>query len=252
MGIPLQSGIIYGPLESRRFGRSLGINLLPGDRKVCSFDCGYCQYGTADQKPPIVFPAFEDIEREVGAFLSLAKRESRKIDWIMIAGNGEPTLHPDFGRVVRVLGRLRDFHLSGVPIGILSNSSTCHRPEIQEALWKLDKCFMKLDAGTQEVLHGVNKPFAKEGWSRMIGGIYQLRRFALQSMFVTGKADNASPEAVEEWISTVGYLMPESVQVYTLDRPAGEEGILPVPRGRLEEIAKALTEKTGILASVYE
>jgi wyosine [tRNA(Phe)-imidazoG37] synthetase (radical SAM superfamily) len=252
MPIALQTGVVYGPLKSRRFGNSLGINLLPADQKVCSFDCGYCQYGKTKMKAPFAFPAPDQIESEVDSFFLKALDEKIPLDWMMIAGNGEPTLHPRFKEVVEALIYLRDRAIPALPIGILSNASTCDRPEIQEALLKLDKCFMKLDAGSLELFEAINQPFSKNQWRRIMQGLYHLRRLTLQSMFVEGRVDNTTDQSVDEWIRAVHYVRPESVLIYTLDRPTAEEGILAVSKEKLDQIAGRLLKETGIECSVYD
>jgi len=251
MTIPLQTGIIYGPLNSRRFGKSLGINLLPADQKVCSFDCVYCQYDQPEPGRRIVFPSLERIKEEVGAFFSEAKEKKQKIDWITIAGNGEPTLHPQFSDVVEALIELRDKVLKGTPIGILSNSTTCHRAQIHESLLKLDGCFMKLDAGSENICNALNHPKSAAQWEQVIQGLRQLTNITLQSMFIKGTADNSTAAAVEEWIKQVDSIKPKAVQIYTIDRSPRDVGIQAVSKERLEEIGALLTRKTGVEALVF-
>ena len=252
MTIPLQSSIIYGPLDSRRFGKSLGINLLPVEGKLCSFDCIYCQYGKTDADASLSFPKAEEIKEAAEVYFQEAVVKNTRIDWIMLSGNGEPTLHPDFHRVILILTELRDSFLPGIPIGILSNSSTCHRTDIRDSLSKLDGRFMKLDAGNTECLKAVNRPLLESYWKEVMGGLYHLPRIVLQSMFVTGVFDNAVDAAVDEWIEVVRYIRPEAVQVYTTERPTAHEGVLPVSIERLEAIANSLTAKTRIAAMVYD
>ena len=251
MTIPLQTGIVYGPLESRRFGKSLGINLLPSEQKVCSFDCLYCQYGRTRVQKPISFPEAAKVEEEVSRSFASAKDRGEAIHWIMIAGNGEPTLHPEFPKIVHTLRLLRDRWFPGVPIGILSNSATCHWADIHDSLSLLDGRFMKLDAGSPDVLGAVNQPLNKSLWPQMIGGLYRLRNIVLQSLFIRGMADNTSEKAVEDWIDAVGYVRPESVQLYTIDRPPAEESVQSVEKTALEAIAVRLREKTKIPAFVF-
>ncbi|MBI2095990.1 MAG: radical SAM protein [Candidatus Omnitrophica bacterium] len=251
MTIPLQTGVMYGPLESRRFGKSLGVNLLPSDQKVCSFDCLYCQYGRTRLGKPVRFPEAAEVEEEASRFFSSAGDRREEIRWIMIAGNGEPTLHPEFPKIVRMLKSLRDRWFPQVPIGILSNSATCHWTDIHDSLSLLDGRFMKLDAGSPDVLGAVNQPLNKNIWPQMIGGLYRLRHIVLQSLFVRGDTDNTSEKIVEDWIHTVAYIRPESVQLYTIDRPPAEGSVQSVERTRLEAIAARLREKTQIPSFVF-
>ena len=247
--IPLQSRIVYGPLSSRRFGKSLGINLLPIDQKVCNFDCVYCQYkeGPGGQG----FASFPEIYTQLLADFERIRDQKIKIDWIMLSGNGEPTLHPDFPGVVDSLITLRDLHFPKVPLGILSNSSTCHKGEIRNALSKLDGRFMKLDAGSLYIFHDINRPFTPLLWGDVIEGLCNLPDVVLQSMFVTGKVDNTDEKAVNDWIETVECIRPLEVQIYTVDRAPQEEGILPVEEALLNDISKKLLLKTQIWSVVY-
>ena len=252
MTIPLQTGIIYGPMDSRRFGRSLGINLLPENRKICTFECLYCQYGEPEKVKPSGFPSLEQIEKETDFFFSCAKIDAAQYDWITIAGNGEPTLHPDFEEAVDILIRLRDQYFYETPLGILSNSSTCHRPEIQQSLMKLDGRFMKLDAGRAATFKTLNQPGPADTWARIVLGLRRMRRIVIQSMFVAGRVDNTSEEEIEAWIKILNEIQPEGVQVYTIDRSPQHSDILEVSRDRLREIARRLTDKTHIPAFLYD
>lgn len=169
----------------------------------------------------------------------------------MIAGNGEPTLHPRLDEAIRTVIAARDRHLRGVPIGILSNSSTCHRPQVRDTLSLLEARFMKLDAGDADTFHRIDRPSSQDAWRRMISGLYQMKSITLQSLFVTGTADNSNDAAVFHWVQAVGYLRPDAVQIYTLDRPPAEPGVLPVPWDRLRTIAALVRERTGVPAHAY-
>ncbi len=250
MTIPLQPGIVYGPVTSRRFGRSLGINFLPTDRKICSFDCVYCQYGHTSGQIP-VFPSLDLIDKEVDEIFSDVMEHGTKIDWIMIAGNGEPTLHPNFPEAIDLVIQFRDRHLFKVPIGILSNASTCMKPHIRSSLLKLDGRFMKLDAGGPRVYQAINHPVGSDSWESMVRGLKELKSLCLQSMFVAGETDNTGNVDVREWVHTVGTIMPQAVQIYTIERPTKDAGIRSVARRKLDAIAKQLTSETGIPATVF-
>lgn len=249
--MPLQSSVVYGPLDSRRFGRSLGINLLPTDQKICSFDCVYCQYRDEIRHEDCHFLPSTDILKEVGERFAAHRNENKKIDWIMFSGNGEASMHPEFLKIVDGVIALREQWLPGVPIGILSNSATCYLPEVQNALIKLNGRFMKLDAGSIRTFYAMNRPGSTMMWGDIICGLYHLPRITLQSMFITGTVDNTGDDAVNDWIRAVEYIRPMSVQVYTVERPTQVSGIHPVSHEKLEEIARRLTLTTQIHATVY-
>lgn len=249
--IPLQDAIVYGPLDSRRFGSSLGINVLPTDQKVCSYNCVYCQYRDTERHEACEFPKVAAVEEALDGYLAARGPAAKKIDWITFSGNGEPTLHPSFPAIVDRVLAVRNKRLPGVPVGILSNSSTCYLPEVQAALMKLDGRFMKLDAGNIRTFRAVNRPGSSMMWGDVICGLYHLPKTTLQSLFVAGKADNTGDEAVADWILAVNYIRPLSVQIYTTERPAQDNDIHPVPHERLEAIARRLTVSTRVPASVY-
>lgn len=254
MTIALQSSLVYGPIASRRFGVSIGVNFLPPSSKICSFHCVYCQYSSPDEsdKEKSSFPGIGEFKQEFCTHFSHLKAAGVQPDWIMIAGNGEPTLHPHFHRAVEEVIRRRDEFFGNIPVGILSNSSTCHRREIRETLSLLDGRFMKLDAGSKEMFMQINRPCREDAWDQVMEGLCQMPQITLQSMFITGVLDNTHPDDVEDWVKCVEKICPESVQIYTVDRPTDEEGIEPVNRGRLEEIAERVEFKTGVSCSVYD
>ncbi len=250
MPIPLQKKIIYGPIRSRRFGQSLGINLLPVDGKLCSFDCIYCQYGET-VKDKTDFPEADEVREVFLSFLNEQKELSQGLDWIMIAGNGEPTLHPQFGKIIETLVDVRDTLLPKIPIGILSNSSTAYRPEIRHELLKLDGRFMKLDAGSRKDFVKINRPAVPAQWDRIISGLIQLRPMVVQSLFVTGVFDNTTDESVGDWVRMMQYVGPEAVQIYTVDRPPSVEGVKAVDSSVLHSIAARLRAATPIETFVF-
>ncbi len=252
MTIALQNSVVYGPLSSRRFGRSLGINLLPTDQKQCTFSCVYCQYADTATSGHPHFPLLRSLRLELMEYFQKAYREGQELDWITIAGNGEPTLHPEFPEAVDQILKLRDTFFDKVPVGILTNSSTSFAPRIREALLKLDARFMKLDAGQITTFSEINRPHRITQWGQMIDGLRSLPGIILQSMFVTGVNDNSGDKDVAEWIECVAGIRPLSVQVYTVDRQPFVKGISPVEKLKLYEIAQKLTQKTGIECQVYE
>lgn len=249
--MPLQKSVVYGPMDSRRFGKSLGINLLPKDQKVCSYACVYCQYEEPSRHEACDFPTLSEIRSETEAAFAEAKHAKRKLDWIMFSGNGEPTLHPDFLRAVETVVQMRNLYLPTVPLGILSNSTTCYLPDVQAALSKLNGKFMKLDAGNMRVFRAVNRPESTLLWGDVICGLYRLPGCVIQSMFISGRVDNTSPEAVDDWVRALDYIQPKSVQIYTAERATSLPGVLPVSRERLDAIASKLRLTTRIPAEVF-
>lgn len=257
-GYPLQSGAVYGPIHSRRFGWSLGINPLPVTYKFCDFDCIYCQYGWTPGLDNGVSKTGEKLKSASELVVEIEKSfrglvaAKTPVDVITIAGNGEPTLHPEFLKLTRGLLKLRDRYFPSRAIGILSDSSQCHRPEIKEALEMLEERYMKLDAADWETVATINKPRGNFDLQRTISALRELRSVTIQSLFVGGSFTNAGQNQVNLWIKAVGFIAPKAVQVYTIDRPPADVDLRPVPLARLREIAEFCEAQTGIPSEVFD
>lgn len=255
--IPLQRGIIYGPVRSRRLGLSLGINLLPLKYKLCSFNCVYCQYGWTPD-PTIAptyqlkdLPAVHDVAQALEKALLDLSRRGPPIDSISICGNGEPTLYPGLRQVVEAAKELRDRHMPGVQLAIFSNSSTVGSARVRETLELLDIRIMKFDAGSEELIRQLNHPASPVYIGEMVAGLKQLTDVFLASLFVQGKITNSDPDSVDLWIEKVGEIRPFLLQVYSLDRGAPDPNIEKVNMATLQWIADRLRWRTGLQVEVY-
>lgn len=252
----IRKDIVYGPIRSRRLGIDLGINPLGPWRKWCSFDCPYCQDGWTvvhelAEDPERETPTVETIAAAVESRLLELQHEGVRLDAISLVGNGEPTVHPRFPEVVDAVLALRDRLAPGAKVGVLSNATTLLRPEIREALMRLDVRCMKLDAGDPETFKAVNKPAPGITFEMIVEGLRLLPEKILQSMFVNGSLDNTRPEQIDKWIETVAGVRPTEVQVYSLARRPADRTLKPVPQERLEEIARQLRQATGIPTRVF-
>lgn len=243
--IPLQPSLTYGPVASRRLGRSLGVNLLPTHYRLCSMDCIYCQYASPKPGDTGGFPSPADVLAAVEAAL---KRDSN-CDAITLAGNGEPTLHPKFSEIVSGLVSLRDRLAPGVKLVLLTNGTRLGHESIRDALKAIDTPVIKLDAGDPATLKAINRPNGR-GLDAVLEGLAGIANYELQALFVDGPVTNAEPGALEQWIELVSQLRPDRVQVTTVDRGTSVPGVLPVPAKRLREIA-ARVEALGVSADVY-
>lgn len=254
----LFDSIVFGPVRSRRLGVSLGINLLPVDRKVCSFNCIYCECGwtscTAGNKT--TFPARKVVAEALEKKLAEMKKQGRKPDVITYAGNGEPTLHPEFRGIIDDSISIRDRFFPGTKIAVLSNGTCLYREHVREALKRVDMNILKIDSAFAETVMKLNQPRAgydQEAFARYVKDFDG--RFIIQTMFVRGeylgqKIDNSTPAEVEAWLSVIEKLKPQSVMIYTIERdtPLGRN-LRKVPVNELRTIA-ARVEALNIPASV--
>ena len=250
--IPLQDSVVYGPIRSRRLGSSLGINILPVSRKVCSSNCVYCQYGWTDTGTGEPLRRAPELLGDIEEAFRIHAQAGTPVDCITLAGNGEPTLHPDLVALVTGIKMLRDAYLPTATVGILSDATQVTRPRVRQALELLEARYMKFDAADAATWRTINLPLGATDFQAMIDGLKALGDIVLQSMFIQGSYDNTGPAHVDAWIQAVGAIWPQSVQVYTVDRGTAAEGIREVPRERLQQIADQLTAKTGIPAEVYD
>jgi len=255
--LPLQEGIVYGPVRSRRLGYSLGVNILPRHAKLCTFNCSYCQYGwTQRQATPGApdsepWPTPATVGKAVGQRLQRMVSQGERIDRITLAGNGEPTLHPQFADVLAALREARDAFAPGLPLAVLSNSSTLEQPGIAAALNELDERYMKLDAGEASLFRRVNA--SQVPFERVVDGLRHLDRIVVQSMFVKdrlGRIDNATDLAVAHWIAALQGIAPVAVHVYTIDRAPAWPYLQPITAARLEEIGRR-ARAVGLQTEVF-
>ncbi len=249
--IPLQAGIIYGPIHSRRLGRSLGINLLPTAYKLCSFDCVYCHYGRTQVKT--LHPDENDLP-DVEAVLE-AVREAlqafRDIDYLTFSGNGEPTLHPHFATITSGVSQLRDELRPDVKLTILSNASTVYLPHIRGALSLFEAPIMKLDAGDPKTLAGLNRPAREVKLEHIPAGLRSVPGLIVQSVLVDGRVANVRGEAFEAWLSALTEISPSRLQIYSTDRPVPEVGVQRVSPFRLQQLAAEIERRTGLPVDAY-
>lgn len=255
--IPLQQGILYGPVRSRRLGLSLGLNILPDEIKVCSLNCRYCQYGwtgmlaTRAKLFEGFLPSREAVREALRTRLEALAGAGTPPDTLTFSGNGEATLHPDFPAIAADVVALRDALAPACRTAILSNATTVHLAPIREALLLLDDPVLKLDAGREATFRALNGPAGGVSFGSVLGGLRAMAgRVILQALFVRGRVDNSTDEEVEAWISVAASIDPLSVQIYTLDRGPADRGLMPVPTDRLEAIADA-ARGAGIDARVF-
>jgi wyosine [tRNA(Phe)-imidazoG37] synthetase (radical SAM superfamily) len=241
----LHEGVVYGPVRSRRLGRSLGINLTPASQKLCTFNCTYCQYGWSRQASGAsaagldTWPSPATVAKAVRAALRAVAAQGEHIDRLTLAGHGEPTMHPRFGDVVEALRGVRDEQVPGVPIAVLSNASTLEREDVRTALARLEERYMKLDAGDATTLRTVNG--AMIPFEAIVQRLSGLRDIVIQAMFVkdrTGRIDNTTEHALINWVVALQRIKPSVVHIYTIDRAPAWPYLQGVASARLLEIAQ--------------
>ena len=249
----LQRGIVYGPVDTRRLGFSLGINLLPSDHKLCSFNCIYCQYGWTQKSRPTAadelthVPSVEEIVTAISLKLEQLSRDGKTIDAITICANGEPTLFPNLTPVIETMKRLRDQYQPLARLAILSNGDKT----VRDALNLLDVKIMKFDAGSEEMFHLLNHLHTPIYMGDIVAGLKEVKNIYLQSLFVQGRVTNADPDSIGLWIERVRDIRPLGVQVYTLDCDLTDNKIQRVSLTTLQWIADQVRWHAGVPSEVY-
>lgn len=251
--LKLQKGIVYGPIKSRRLGRSLGLNLLPNHFKMCSLNCSYCQYGWTSMQTTSGKGCENQLPSVQEVVLALRKAFllHRNFAYITFSGNGEPTLHPDFPEIIDIVQGMRDQFRPEVKLAILSNSTTSGDPVIREALEKIDLPIMKLDVGNEQAFKRMNHGIPLITLESIVEGLRSLKKFVIQSMFIRGKIDNSSDWEVMSWIKRLQELKPLWVQIYSIDRGTASAQLEKVEISRLKEIARIAEKMTGLRIEVY-
>jgi wyosine [tRNA(Phe)-imidazoG37] synthetase (radical SAM superfamily) len=249
--LKLQSGIIYGPITSRRLGRSLGINLSPTAYKLCSFDCVYCQYGRTqvktDQAQEDTLPRVSEVLAAVEKALAMVPT----IDYLTFSGNGEPTLHPRFPKIVAGVRTLRDRLCPDAKLALLSNSTTAHLHRIKAALKLIDVPIMKLDAGDTSTFVKVNRPAPAVKLTNILEGLRGIHNLTIQSVLITGVMNNITKPALQAWTEALAQIQPDQIQIYSTDRPVPLASVESVPPDKLQYIADQVEAITKIPATAY-
>jgi wyosine [tRNA(Phe)-imidazoG37] synthetase (radical SAM superfamily) len=249
--------IIFGPIRSRRLGISLGVNLLPANKKHCTFNCIYCECGWT--QPPdacMVFPERNDIRNALEQKLIEMQRKHAMLDSITYAGNGEPTIHPDFANITDDIIELRNKYFPDAKISLLSNASRAAMPGIKEALLKIDQPILKLDCGTEATFQLLNNPGIKTSLAEIVSSLVEFNGKAIiQTLFVKGvyegkPVDNTSDEEIIAWLGHLENIKPRLVMIYPIARETPVAGLEVVPPEKLTEISRKV-EQLGIATEVY-
>ncbi len=247
---------IFGPIHSRRLGVSLGINLMPKDGKVCTFDCIYCECGfNKDHRPRLPRPTRQEVAEALEQQLQEMKAEGPKPDVLTFAGNGEPTAHPEFAAIIDDTIRLRNTYFPQAKVSVLSNSTQAVRPEVHAALEKVDNNILKLDTVSADYISRVDQPTGEYHVERIIKALQDFHGHVIvQSLFMKGTSrgqsvDNTGDEYVQPWLEAVKSIQPEAVMVYTIDRETPDPDLEKASHEELDRIA-TLVRAEGIKVEV--
>lgn len=246
--LPLQSGILYGPVNSRRLGKSLGINLMPGAYKLCSFNCVYCHYGWTRKQTVDFRKYYRDLPaiNEVVKSVAHALKSSLEFNFLTFSGNGEPTLYPPFAELVEEVVSLRNKYRPNVKIALLSNSTGLARQSVLDSLSKIDFVVLKLDAGTEEKFRAINRPVRGVNFSGIIDSLCSAKEFYVQTVLLEGNPSNVGEDDLNAYFQKISLIQPEEVHIYSIDRPVPNRDISLVSKERLEEISDWGKKETGV------
>lgn len=243
-------GVVYGPVQSRRLGLSLGINLLPIENKVCSFECVYCECGLTKKGVAAKFPSFQKVEEEMTTCLRSLHEEGKHLDVITFAGNGEPTLYPHFEEVIDLTIRLRDQFHPNSKVSVLTNATRLGNESVVRALKKVDNNILKIDSAINSTAKLIDEPVDSHyDVEKVIEQMKQFNgEFILQTMFLRGvvkgnKIDNTTNEEVEAWYEAVKKMSPKQIMIYSIDRETPYKELEKVSHEELEKIAEPLRKE---------
>lgn len=248
---------IFGPLKSRRLGVSLGINLLPTNGKICSFNCLYCECGWNGKRPTTGKLAEKKVvERELKERLKALTGTEFEPDSITFSGNGEPTLHPEFPAIIDSTIRLRDLYCQNAKISVLTNGTRVFDPAIFTALQKVDNNIVKLDGGSLQCIEDLDQPNIPFDLETYIERLKQFEgQLTIQTLFVRGAhngklIDNTTDEEVSLWLKHLDTIRPKRVMMYVIERETPEEDLEKIKKEELERIAEKV-KKLGIEPDIF-
>ncbi len=257
MSTVIYPGPVFGPVKSRRLGKSLGVNLLPTDGKLCSFDCIYCECGlNEERRPKSRMPTREEVREALEKRLRQMRDENDLPEALTYSGNGEPTSHPDFLGIVRDTRALRDAYCPQAKVCLLTNATHLDRDDVYKAVQLIDRPCLKLDTVDPDYIAFVDRPNAHYGVRKVIermksfNGACIIQTMFMQGSFEGRSVDNTTEEYVGPWLEALAEIRPEGVDIYTLARDTPVLGLRKVPPETLEKIA-ARVSALGISAHWY-
>ena len=248
--------IIFGPVKSRRLGVSLGINLLPNDSKYCTYDCVYCECGWTFKNHKVKLHTQAEVYKALDIMLQQMLEDNNPPDNITFAGNGEPTVHPNFSAIIDDTIELRDKYFPNAQISVLSNATQVQKEEVMQALKKVDQNILKLDTANDRLLGIINRPTGKLDTRTIVD---RLKKFegdlSIQTMFIRGTYngedfDNTTPNEVAAWLKLLQEIKPKNVMIYPIERDTPTSGLIKIPKEELDIIGEQV-RNIGIETFVY-
>lgn len=245
MGTFLFGDIVFGPVKSRRLGVSLGINLLPEDSKLCNYNCVYCECGWSLNENKSKVPGSNDVADSLESYLRDQER-SKKLDVITFAGNGEPSLHPEFSKIIDDTVLLRDKYAPNVKIAVLTNATRLSRKEVVESLKKIELPILKIDTVIQEDFEKANNPNTEIKILDIVENIKaNFTKPIIQTMFFKGeidgfKFDNTRQDSLKLYFDALKEIDPDTVMIYSIARDTPMCGLSSVGMEELNKIGEAV------------
>lgn len=242
----LREEVVFGPIKSRRLGWSLGINLLPTKGKICNFDCIYCECGwNADGRDDTKLPSAAEVRSALEAKLADILLEGTQVDSITFSGDGEPTLNPDFARIIDDTIALRDIYCPQAKVSVLTNATKLLSDTVFGALRKVDAPILKLDAPTDERARKINGAIPSFRVDDVVKGMKRFEGdFILQTMFLkSDDFDSLEPQMLAKWMDIVREIRPRLIMAYTIARPTPQSGLSAYSAAQIREALKPLEDE---------
>ena len=242
----LREEVVFGPIKSRRLGWSLGINLLPTKGKICNFDCIYCECGwNADGRNDTKLPSAAEVRSALEAKLADILLEGTQVDSITFSGDGEPTLNPDFARIIDDTIALRDIYCPQAKVSVLTNATKLLSDTVFGALRKVDAPILKLDAPTDERARKINGALPSFRVDDVVKGMKRFEGdFILQTMFLkSDDFDSLEPQMLAKWMDIVREIRPRLIMAYTIARPTPQSGLYAYSAAQIREALKPLEDE---------
>lgn len=255
MATKLYHDIIFGPIHSRRLGLSLGVNLLPLENKRCTFNCIYCECGWTEKGCAARFNSREDVSRLLAQKLEEMAAAGTPPDVITFAGNGEPTMHPDFEAIIDDVIRIRDQHAPQAKVSVLTNGTMIRKESVRRALMRVDNNIVKLDSAFDETVQLIDEPLGAYSvaetveYMKMFDGTLIVQTMFLRGTYEGRTVDNTTEREVSAWLKLIEEIRPRQVMIYTVDRDTPAPDLHKVPVEELKRIADRI-RALGIDCSV--